>query len=244
MDSSVFKARVLDTARLCDTCGIPKFLGFLSPAEAAVAEGLLKGGSVRYGFFGGFEEAERTVLACLPEWCDKAEYPVSAVTFLFRKQDAVSHRDVLGTLMGKGIAREFVGDILVEPGRAVAFVKSEIAEFVVGETDRIGRAGVKAQLGFSAPLPALGEPVICRDTVASLRLDCVTAALCGISRSAAADIIEQGLVSVNSVCRDKVTHTVSSGDRVTVRGKGRFTVNSAEAHSRKGRIILEYGKFI
>ena len=99
MESSVFDARVLDTARLCYQSGVPRFLGFLSPAEAALAVKALTGENVRYCFFGGFEGAERTMLGCLPDWCENPEFPITAVTFCFRKQDSVSHRDVLGTLM-------------------------------------------------------------------------------------------------------------------------------------------------
>ena len=146
--------------------------------------------------------------------------------------------------MGLGIVREAVGDILVEPGRAVAFVKNDIAEFVVSQTEKIGRVGVSAAKGFSEPLPAAGELTVCRETVASLRLDCVVSALCKISRAKAAELISDGMVSVNSISVSKAVYSISSGDRVTVRSKGRFTVISADGVSRKGRIILEYGKFI
>lgn len=244
MESSVFDARVLDTARLCYQSGVPRFLGFLSPAEAALAVKALAGENVSYCFFGGFDGAERTMLGCLPDWCENPEFPITAVTFCFRKQDFVSHRDVLGTLMGLGIVREAVGDILVEPGRAVAFVKNDIAEFVVSQTEKIGRVGVSAAKGFSEPLPAAGELTVCRETVASLRLDCVVSALCKISRTKAAELISDGMVSVNSISVSKAVYSISSGDRVTVRSKGRFTVISADGVSRKGRIILEYGKFI
>ena len=52
------------------------------------------------------------------------------------------------------------------------------------------------------------------------------------------------MVSVNSISVSKAVYGISAGDRVTVRSKGRFTVMSADGVSRKGRIILEYGKFI
>ena len=244
MEGSVFEARVLDAARLCYRSGAPKFLGFLSPAEAAAAVKALSEENIRYSFFGGFDGAERTMLGCLPDWCEQPDFPITAVTFRFRKQDAVSHRDVLGALMGLGIVREAVGDILVEEGRAVAFVKNEILDFVLSQVEKIGRVGVTAEKGACEPLPAVGELTVCSDTVASLRLDCVIAAICKISRAKAAELISEGLVSVNSVAALKAALNVSAGDRLTVRSKGRFSVISADGVSRKGRIILEYGKFI
>lgn len=244
MDSEVFDARVRDTARLCDLSAAPKLLGFLSPFEAAAADRLLKNGYVRYAFFGGYDGAERVLLACLPDWCEEPELPITAVAFKYREQDKLSHRDVLGALMGLGLTREAVGDILIEPGRAVAFLKSEVADFVLSQIDKIGRVGVTAEKGASGSLPPPGRLVSCRATVSSLRLDCVVAALCDTSRAKSAELIANGSVSVNSICCDRLTRSVASGDRVAVRGKGRFNIISAEEHSRKGRIILEYGKFI
>lgn len=245
MEAAVFEARVKDTARLCDLTGAPKFLGFLSPSEAASADRLLNNnGRIEYAFFGGYAEAERTMLVCMPEWCDAPVYPISAVTFKYRKADSLSHRDFLGALMNIGLVREAVGDILIEPGRAVVFIKSDISKFIISQINRIGKTGVEAKEGFDKPLPAPGELLICKTTVASARLDCVVAALCDTSRSRAAELITGGLTSVNSLCCDKLTHTVSSGNRITVRGKGRFDIISADAYSRKGRIILEYGKYI
>jgi RNA-binding protein YlmH len=81
-------------------------------------------------------------------------------------------------------------------------------------------------------------------TVASARIDCVISALCGVSRSKAAELIEGGFVSLNSIMCDKTTRTVRNSDKVTVRGKGKFIIDNLNDLSKKGRIILKYKKYI
>lgn len=244
MNSALFDARVTDAFSLCEKTSVPRFLGFLTPAEAARAIDILKPLTSRFEFFGGFDEAERRMLCCKPDWCDEPVYPIKAYTLRFRERDVISHRDVLGSLMSLGIVREAVGDILTEPGRAVVFLAEEISGYVVSQLSKVGGAGVTLSEGFELPLPGASERVECSDTVASLRLDCVIGAICGLSRRSACELIEQGFVSVNSVACEKATRSVSSGDRLTVRGKGRFDILSASDLSKKGRIILKYSKFI
>lgn len=243
MDSELLPARIKDLICLCEKTSNLKFLGFLTPDEAAVAVKQFKQKD-DYRLFGGYVGAERTVLAILPEWCDTPVYPITAFTFTYRKCDQLTHRDFLGALMALGITRETVGDILVEEGRAVVFVLSEMSEFISSQIEKVGRVGVKISKGFREPLPSLGKKQTFSTTVASTRIDCIVAALCGFSRKEACEKIYDGLVSVNSLCCQKTTQTVNSGSTVTVRQKGRFDIVDCNEYSKKGRIILRYNRYI
>ena len=243
MDSELLPARIEDLKYLCQKTSSPKFLGFLNPEELSIALKCLKNDK-NYSYFGGYEGAERTILAFLPDWCDLPVYPITAITFTYRKCDSLSHRDFLGSLMALGIARETVGDILVEGGRAVAFVHSDVANFVVSQINKIGRVGVTVSVGFENPLPSVSKKQAFSTTVASLRLDCVVAALCGCSRNAAAQIIADGLVFVNSVCVSKATFNLTANSSLTVRQKGKFEITDCDEFSKKGRIILKYNNYV
>lgn len=242
MDSELLPARILDLKYLCEKTSTPKFLGFLTPSEAAVVVKQFKDGE-SYRLYGGYEEAERTVLCVLPDWCEDPVYPITSFTFTYRKCDKLTHRDFLGALMALGIARETVGDILVEDGRAVVFILKDVSNFVSSQISKIGRVGVAVTEGFCGSLPTLGKKESFTTTVASTRLDCIVAALCGFSRKDAAEKIADGLVFVNSVCCAKVTHNVIAGSIVTVRQKGKFEITGCEEHSKKGRIILKYNMY-
>ena len=244
MELSLLKQRALDTVRLSETRNAPCFLGFLSPAEAAAVQDAVKNINCSVCFFGGFEGAERSVFCCKPDWCEDPHFPISGVTFLFRPADRLAHRDFLGALTGLGIAREKIGDILVEAGRAVAFIHKDILPFVLSQTEKIGSVGVRLSEGYSLPLPSLSKLADFKASVSSLRLDCVVSELAHVSRKEAAQLISLGYVSVNSLICEKGTHSVKAGDSITVRQKGKFKIKSVDGTTRKGKTVLEYQKYI
>ncbi len=244
METDLFKDRVFDTADICEKTNKPKFFGFLSSEHAALADRLLEHRNVDYRFFGGYEEAQRVMLGCFPDWSQVREYPIIPITAQFRKADKLSHRDVLGSIMALGLKREAVGDILIEDGRTVMFLTRETADYVLSQITKIGRVGVNLKTGFEEPLPSSGELRDFSVTVASERLDCVVSALIGVSRGKAAEIIENSFVTINSVVTEKVTARVTKGDILSVRKKGKFIIESLEEKTRKDRIVLKYKKYM
>ena len=243
MDNALLPARINDVVSACERTSVPQFLGFLTEAEASAAICILSPMDVKYQLWGGYADAERKYLGFLPDWCENADYPITPITFTFRNQDKLSHRDFLGALMSLGLVREKIGDILVTEGRAVVFVNRDIAKFVL-ELGKIGRVGVSVREGFDEPLPQAQTAVEFSETVASLRLDCVIAAIYGLSRGTAAEAINDGLVYIDSVICTKATRNVCAGNKINLRGKGRVQIISADERSRKGRIILKCNKYI
>lgn len=246
MKEELLVPRIKDLIRLSETSSMPRFIGFLTATEAAEAALAAKGLQCRYEFFGGYENAERVFFGVFPEWCEErsAFWPIEAVTFNYRTQDKLSHRDFLGALMSLGITRETVGDILVEDGRAVAFLNRDVLSAVKNGIDKIGRVGVTVSEGFSCPIPEVSAMVDITDTVASLRLDSVVAALIKTSRTKATALIEEGLVAVNSLCVEKCVKTVADGDKITVRGYGKFVIDSTDGRTKKDRIVIKAKKYI
>lgn len=244
MDREFLLARAEDTASRTYKGNMPCFLGFLTEEEAAITETFLRKQNIKHSFFGGFGEAARKYLACLPDWCDECDFPITAVTFSFKECYTLSHRDFLGSLMSLGITRESVGDILVEKGRAVVFLSRDISPFVLSQTEKVGSVGVKLKEGFELPLPNFGKKEGFTATVASLRLDSVVAALCGVSRNEAVSIIEEKRVSVSGLLQEKISKLISPSDKISIRGKGFFEITDCTGVSKKGRIILKYDKFI
>ncbi len=244
MEGELFVARIGDTADICKKTSKPKFLGFLSAEQAVLATQIVSKFDVDFKLFGGYLDAERLILGCFPDWMEEREFPICAITFNFRKADKLQHKDFLGSLMALGIKRETVGDILIEDGRAVAFVVDEIADYAIREITKIGRTGVTLEKGFNEPLPQKSTLKCFTETVASLRLDCVVSAVAKISRTAAVQKINDGLVAVNSVTAEKHTKLIADGDILTVRGSGRFVIEATSDRTRKDRTILKYKKYV
>ncbi len=246
MESSLVAARIADAVRLCNNASFPKFVGFLRPEEVAQAKTVADKLGCKYCLFGGYESAERMFFGAFPDWCDEPEdyFPITPVTILLKNAETLSHRHFLGALLSLGIKREAVGDILIEKGRAVAFLNSEIAPFVKEQLTKVANVGVSVSEGFTASLPGLSGFETFSATVASSRLDCVVGALLKSSRSRASELILEKLVSVNSVLTDKTVKAVRSGDTITVRGKGKFIIESLDGRTKKDRIILVAKKYI
>lgn len=203
--------------------------------------------------FGGFADAERRVFGALPDWCAEMEdgqvvslFPILPFTVTWRAETArrpLTHRDILGTLMGLGIKRESVGDILVEEGRAVLFLLHDIGPYVVSQVDKMGGVGVKWKEGLPAELPGVHAFQEITETVASPRLDAVTAALTKSSRGRAEEWIQASLVYLDGLPCEKGTKMVPAGSILKIRGVGKFIVDAVHERSKKGRVILRARKY-
>lgn len=235
----LFCSKLDDAVELCLTRQRPYFFSFLSERKQALAENYLK--SVHFDnfdFFGGYENSERKVLGLFfGDPCDD-EFPVSPIVFKFRDCDKLSHRDFLGALMSLGIERETVGDILVEDGRCVVFVKSELKDFITSQIFKIGNVGIRFDEFKPSDLPkGRGEEEFFF-TVSSMRLDNIVAAITGLSREKTKALIMSGCVSVNYVPTQNVSQTIKNDTCLTIRGRGKFVLNSILGKTKKGRIRI------
>lgn len=240
-------ARLRNLIRSAEEKNYPRFSHFLDETGIALAQRLLSEQQVgQYAFFGGFSGARRQMLGVCPDYLtpEQLEFPIAVLRFSFSEKMELSHRDVLGSLMSLGIKRETVGDIVLQPGAAYAAVCEELSDWAVQNISRIGRVGVQTQLWDGSQV-VLEQKYRCQSvSVASLRLDAVVAAAFPVSRTVAAELISQGKVLQNGLPQTQPSHTVSPGDRVTVRGRGKFLVGEDLGQTRRGRIHLEIKHFI
>lgn len=251
-DERLTLARVLDQMERAQTRSIPCVTQFLSPAERAAAEPLLAAsGHPKHIFWGGFDGAERTVCAFLPDWLEPDDFvndpegPLGAVEASFPEGAGLTHRDLLGGLMGIGLTREKVGDILVLDGKAQIVALAEAAPIIVSQFDQAGRYRLKLRpIPLSELAPAPAEVKVVHDTVANLRLDAVLAAGFSLSRGKAAEAISAGRVSLNHRECLKGDRAVAEGDTLTCRGLGKCVLKSVGGQSRKGRVIIEMERYL
>jgi len=246
-EDSLLLARVDDAVRLCDKHSYPHFVGFVDERERALisaAFGRLQG--VVSLFWGGYEEAERTFFGAFPDYLetDTALFPLVAIECTYRDTAALSHRDFLGTFLAAGVKREKIGDILCSSGKTVVFVGEDVAPFLCEQITKVGGEGVTLSVGLSAPLDFTRTYKEIKMTVASPRLDNVVKALTGLSREKAAALITGGMVALCHKPCESVSKTVEETDIVSIRGYGRFRVESLSALTKKERIILVAHKYL
>lgn len=245
-------ARALDKLEQAQNRSIPACTKFLSPAlQAALSDLLGACGHPRHLFFGGFEGAERTVCAFLPDWQEEDDWladeekPVAAVRCTFPKNSGLTHRDFLGGLMGIGITRACVGDILVGDGTCDILVLRESLSIVLDQFSSAGRYRLQlTELPLNELKAAAVEVKTIRDTVATLRLDAVVSSGFSMARGKAADLIEAGRVSINHRECLKPDKTVAEGDILTCKGFGKCIVKAVLGRSKKDRIMIELERYV
>jgi RNA-binding protein YlmH len=223
-------ARVLDKLEACEKGHALTNTKFLNEHQRALAENMLAHlGGTRHVFYGGYEGAQRTVLVFLPDYIEPEEIngeentPLAYIRAEYSPENKPSHRDFLGSLMGCGIQRDTVGDILPGEGSCDLIVLNEISPYVLTNLESAGKARLRTALikqeQISVPT---AEFKIIRDTVASLRLDNVVSSGFIISREKAADAIRAGKVSLNYMECVKPDKPIAEGDRISLRGMGKI----------------------
>lgn len=249
-DDRLTLARLLDQARRSESRNVPCSTDFLSPREQALAAEALRLAAFPEAsvlFTGGYEGAERRLALFLPEWLDPmdAEPPIRCLRASFPPEERLNHRDILGSLMGLGVVREKIGDILAAEDSADLMVIDTVADFLLGEWEQAGRAKIKVEeidrYTVHIPLPNCKE---IRDTVSSLRLDTVTASGFRLSRGRAAELVAAGRVQVNWRECVKPDQLLVQGDTVTARGYGKMELAEVGGLTRKGRVSIVIRRYL
>lgn len=243
--------RVQELCAVSQSRGIPRNTGFLSDREQVLASAAMNRENCAYGrFWGGWDHAERKVL-CLEPPDSWSLYPVAAIrlTALNAQGNRVpGHREYLGSILGLGLDRACLGDILPDPqdpNVMYAFVLEDKLEFLVQELHQAGSWSVRAERCDELPERVLASPEreLHDTTVSSLRADAVLAAMMHTSRTLAAQAISGGRVEINHLLLRSASEPIYAGDLFTVRGSGRWRVQEVGGTSRKGRLFITYFQY-
>lgn len=258
---SNLEARLGDLVRLAER-GQVAISDFLSPADCRRADTFLGRTGIPHVAFGGYDEAERQRMYLLPSYMESDEdEPLSQRLAQYGHSDGIalllvrgsgyvtlSHRSYLGSLLGLGLERDVIGDIVVldESGKeAVVFCDEQIVPFLLLEWKKVGSDTVKVTKTSHSDVvlpPRRTAPIV--DTVASPRLDAVVAALCNLSRERARTMVSDGCVEVDFEQEERPDFSLVAPCMVSVRGYGRFRVTSVSEQTKKGRIRLLGEKFL
>lgn len=248
-EERILLAQIAQKAETTAEKGYLNCTKFLDMHEHAMAVRLLPKLGGRAQFWGGYGQAERQILFFLPDWMDTLpehgeDCPITVIRCLRHKGDNITHRDYLGSLMGLGLRRDGIGDILVGEHGADILVLKEIAPYLLTQCTKAGRKNLHVE---EIPLNQLIVPEekvsFIRDTVASMRLDAITASLFRLSRAKAADAIRAGKVFVNQQECLRPDKEIQEHDRITLRGTGRGEVDALLGESKKGRIVVSLKRF-
>lgn len=152
--------------------------------------------------------------------------------------DKLTHRDFLGSVIGLGIERTKLGDIVVVDNTAYIFVSDTISGYIMESLNYVKHTRVKVELCDEVPAeisPKLEEMSL---IVSSNRLDAIIAKVYNISRDKSIDLISEGKTFVNGREMTGNAKSLKPGDVVSVRGKGRFLFDGEGAATRKNKLYI------
>ncbi|MBE6063646.1 MAG: RNA-binding protein [Clostridium butyricum] len=191
---------------------------------------------------GIFEEAERRMIAFNNIY--DIPYPMILIKISHNsKFSNLSHRDYLGGILGLGIQRNKIGDLLVQGNSCYVPVHEDVKDYLLYNVEKIGKASCKVEVledYEELPQYKFKEEMV---LVSSLRLDGIVSKISNVSRAKAQELIEQGQVLLDYVkIRDK-SHELKSGERITIRGNGKFILGEKLGKSKSGRIKIIIKKY-
>lgn len=247
-EETLLAKRFLDLSRQAGQKDIVVFSEFLNLNELHIFRQEIPKLYSGYEIFGGYELSERQMIAFIPDaLCYTWDYPIACLRITpinKRFAEALTHRDVLGSLMNLGIERSKLGDILVNDEEIYVFCQEKIAEYLMEELTKIRHTVVKSERTEAGFLAIEPKKELADGIITSNRLDGIIACICKVSRSQASQWIKGGKVFLNSRQTLHPSAECKPGELISVRSVGRFRFLDCLGETRKGRLKIQYEKYI
>lgn len=218
------------------------FTSFLSAAELDIYYQMERELSyVTVTAFGGTMDCERVMLRFgSTELCGyEAAFPIQCIEILPLVEkfgEELGHRDYLGALMNLGIERSTLGDLVISGKHAFLFCTEKMAPYILDTLDKVRHTSVRCQPAAQIPESTVTRLERKTVQVSAVRLDSVIAKAYNLSRSDSAALFRAKKVFVNGRLNENNSGQLKPGDKVTVRGFGRFCYVETAGESRKGKL--------
>jgi len=238
----LFKKRIDSLINKSYSGGV-SLLNFLDEAKISILKSASKNlKDINVYYDGGFINADTLRAIISPYEVIRDDFKIIIYKIKYNKKFyEISHRSILGSLMGLGIKREFIGDIVLNDKGAFFACAKEISEYIKDNLKFVGKAPVELEktdeiienvINYSEKL----------DFLSSLRLDVFIASAYNLSRSEAHEYIVNGLVYINHILILNPSEAVKLQDEISVRGKGRCKLKEIGGYSKSGRIAATLAK--
>ncbi|MBQ9297438.1 MAG: hypothetical protein IJ223_00105 [Clostridia bacterium] len=148
--------------------------------------------------------------------------------------------------MKLGIEREKIGDILVAEDGVDIVVCTDIVNSLFSLLPTLTRFS-KSKFNIitlsNMRIPKTNTEKM-EIIIPSLRIDSIVSELVHSSRAKALELINSERVFVNFEIITKSSKFINYGDIITIRGKGRFKIESLISSTKSGNIKIEVSKYI
>ena len=244
-------AKVLDQADLSMRKHEPTFTDFMDMAKSEkFLDVVSRHCELNCAAFGGYEECERRMLGFVPDYMEiaEADFPIRVLKITMNKkfgQKDLSHRDYLGSILGLGIDRGKVGDIILLEDETICYVQEEMADYICTNLEKVSRTNVQVTTLELTELCLPEKNIEYKNlTVSSLRLDAVVGVAFHLARGKAQDLIHGEKANVNWTLVTSTSFLLKEGDMISIRGQGRVKLTAVQGKTKKDRISIVIGQYV
>ena len=231
--------QILDKIEIVMNKHLVESTDFLDPYSRLLAKSIMDQFSeIDYIEQGGLKEAERQIITIYPDYYYLEDADLNLVALRLKGNfHSLSHRDFLGSILGLGINRSKIGDILIHEDFTDIIVKKEISSFIEYNLEKVGNNKVDIEeIQLEDLIPGEISYKEIHKILSSYRLDVYISGTYNLSRQESTSLIKSGNVKVNWEPIDKISKEIEVGDIISIRGYGRSIFHSIDGLSKKGRI--------
>lgn len=246
----LFKKRLIELANKSYANSQYLFTPFLSMSELDCYYQIEREISyVPVTMFGGTNDCERVMLRFgSEELCGYEEpFPITCIEIapLIEKfGEVLSHRDYLGALMNLGMERSTLGDIIIIDKTAYLFCTEKMAPYIIDNLNQIRHTHIRCRKAEHVPQSTITKIERKNCLVSSERADSVIAKLYHMSRSQGVELFRAKKVFINGRLNENNSGMLKTGDRVSVRGYGKFIYQGTAYETKKGKLSVEVDVYV
>lgn len=249
-DDKILYSKVLEQLTFCENKYEKTFSEFLPLFKASEILSYINKYSVnsKIKIFGGYSEAERVIIGFYPPYYEMqdTDFPINIIEISYNEKYSknLTHRDFLGSILGLGIDRNKIGDIVLEGNKAICFIEKSISAYIETNLEKVAATKVKVKrcLLTEAIIPKVKyeeKSII----ISSLRIDSVLAHSFNLSRTKIASLIKSEKAFLNWATETNISKIVKENDIITLRGFGRIKILEIIGKTKKDRIVLNIIKY-
>lgn len=219
----------------------PILTPFLNPRQRYILQTLVnQAPDLQLQTFGGQAHAEMQRAIVAPDFYEMtpADFEIALLTVRYPVKFAeLHHATILGSVVGSGLERNVLGDILNEGSTWQLVIASSHVAYVQQQITQMGKTKVSlVATDLAQILPVKDDWRQEFVILSSLRLDTLIASGYNIARSLAKQLVESGSVQLNWAVHEKPDTQIAIGDVVSVRKYGRLRIADLLGNTRKDKI--------
>lgn len=239
-------AAICDDIELCEDIDYPVYSKYFYPPQVCKKLSELNLGNIEFTLCGLNENCEKNMVVITPKYFPKDEliFPIKFFKITNKsKFKTLEHKHYLGSIMSLGIKRELIGDLIVENNICYGIADDEIFNFLSTNLTEVAKNPVTFEESNKNEIPEFKFQEII-DSISSLRLDNIVAAMINNSRSKSLELIESGEVFINYTLSKNKSLLIKEGDIISIRKKGKFIFEKILGENKKGKYRVLIKKFI